>query len=255
MTKSEAYESEIPDHKTFATERDAWKSNMASDLDLRRKAIELTVLANTHNYGYQWQWCGVPIIRHPDDIVLQQEIMWDLKPTRVIETGIARGGSLVLSSSLMGMYTKFGKVLGIDLQILDHAYKALSPWISSQQIEVLESDSTSKLALEKVNDFLSEGDGPVLVVLDSNHAHEHVLRELEVLSALLPIGSIIMVTDTIIEEMPVDYYRGRPWRKGSNPFTAVNEFLPSNQSYIRDNRWSRRSLMGECRDGVLIKTR
>ena len=253
MTKSEAYESEIPDHETFSTHREAWKSNMASDSHLRRKAIELTVLANSHNYGYQWQWCGVPIIRHPDDIVLQQEIMWDLKPTRVIETGIARGGSLVLSSTLMGMYTKFGKVLGIDLQILEHAHNALSPWISSHQVEVLEADSTSGLALQKVVDFLSEGDGPVLAVLDSNHSHEHVLRELEVLSAPLPIGSIIMVADTIVEEMPDDYYDNRPWKKGSNPFTAVNEFLNSNQGFIRDARWSRRSLMGECRDGVVLK--
>ncbi len=253
MTKSEAYASEIPDHETFSTQREAWKSNMASDSDLRRKAIELTVLANSHNYGYQWQWCGVPIIRHPDDIVLQQEIMWDLKPTRVIETGIARGGSLVLSSSLMGMYTKFGKVLGIDLQILDHALEALLPWTSPDQIEVLESDSTSDLALQNVKDFLIGSDGPVLVVLDSNHSHEHVLKELELLSAPLPIGSIIMVADTIVEEMPENYYENRPWKKGSNPFTAVNEFLSSNQSYIRDARWSRRSLMGECRDGVVIK--
>jgi cephalosporin hydroxylase len=253
VTKSEAYESEIPDHGTFSKQREAWRFNLASDTKLREKAVELTVLANVHNYGYQWEWCGIPIIRHPDDIVLQQEIMWSLKPTRVIETGVARGGSLALSSSLMSMYSKFGKVLGIDLQILDHAHDALSPWINSSQIEVLESDSTSEMALEKVRRFLQDNDGPVLAVLDSNHSHEHVLKELEAFSELLPIGSIIMVADTIVEEMPNDYYVDRPWGKGSNPLTAVNAFLHSNNGYIRDDRWSRRSLMGECRDGILLK--
>ena len=253
MTKSEAYEGDIPDNDAFSRQREAWKFNLASDNELREKAIGLTVLANSHNYGYQWQWCGVPIIRHPDDIVLQQEIMWELKPTRVIETGVARGGSLVLSSSLMAMYTKIGKVLGIDLQILNHAHDALAPWINSNQREVLESDSTSALAFQKITDFVVGCDGPVLAVLDSNHSHEHVLGELELISDILPIGSIIMVADTIVEEMPDDYYVNRPWNKGSNPLTAVNEFLDSNHSYIRDERWSRRSLMGECRDGILFR--
>ena len=253
MTKSEAYESDIPDHETFLGQRTNWRSNLALDSSLRAKALELTVLANRHNYGYQWQWCGVPIIRHPDDIVLQQEIMWELKPTRVIETGVARGGSLVLSSSLMGMYTKFGKALGIDLQILAHTHDALSPWIISHEIEVVESDSTSELALQRVQGFVAEIERPVFMVLDSNHSHEHVLRELELLGEVLPIGSIIMVADTIVEEMPDEYYVNRPWGKGSNPLTAINEFLRVNTSYIRDERWSRRSLMGECRDGILLR--
>ena len=237
MTKSEAYESDIPDKDTFSKQRETWKFNLASDTELRKKAMELTVLANVHNYGYQWQWCGIPIIRHPDDIVLQQEIIWNLKPTRVIETGVARGGSLVLSSSLMAMYTTFGKVLGII----------------SSQIEVLESDSTSELALKKIKQFLQDDDSPVLTVLDSNHSHEHVLRELEIFSEVLPVGSIIIVADTIVEEMPDNYYVNRPWDKGSNPLTAVNEFLHSNHVCIRDDRWSRRSLMGECRDGIILK--
>jgi len=113
ITKSEAYESDIPDHKTFLSLRGKWRDDLASDLGLRNRALELTVFANQHNFGYQWQWCGVPIVRHPDDIVLQQCIMWELKPSRVIETGVARGGSLVLSSSLMSMWTNSGKVLGL----------------------------------------------------------------------------------------------------------------------------------------------
>jgi len=253
MTKSDAYESEIPNHETFVNNRNDWRSNLASDSILREEAIDLTVSANRHNFGYQWEWCGVPIIRHPDDIVLQQELMWELKPNKVIETGIARGGSLVLSSSLMQMYTGIGKVLGIDLQILDHARKSLSSWLESNKIEIFESDSTSIHAFQKVQSFLAEDQNPVLVVLDSNHSHEHVLKELELFSPILPLGSVIVVADTIIEEMPNGYYVDRPWDKGSNPLTAVNQFLQSNSGFVRDERWARRSLMGECRDGILLK--
>ena len=253
MTKSEAYESEIPDNETFLELRRDWRTSLAADSKLRQEAINLTVSANRHNFGYQWQWCGVPIIRHPDDIVLQQELMWDLKPTKVIETGVARGGSLVLSSSLMEMYTNLGKVLGIDLQILNHARESLRPWMNSGKIEILESDSTSDITLESIRSFLSNEEGPVLVVLDSNHSHSHVLGELNMFGEILPAGSVIMVADTIVEEMPDGYYTNRPWSKGSNPLTAVNQFLMVNKKFIRDERWSRRSLMGECRDGILLK--
>jgi cephalosporin hydroxylase len=253
MTKSEAYKSDIPDHQTFLSLRSKWRNSLASDLELRSAAVELTVLANKHNFGYQWQWCGVPIIRHPDDIVLQQEIMWELKPSRVIETGVARGGSLVLSSSLISMYASTGKVLGIDLQILAHAYESLKPWTDSNLIELLEADSSSGLAFQKVRDFLATENTPVFVVLDSNHSHDHVLKELELFNELLPVGSIIMVADTIIEEMPEEYYVDRPWDKGSNPLTAVNQFLKSNSKFVRDDRWCRRSIMGECRDGIIVK--
>jgi len=128
------------------------------------------------------------------------------------------------------------------------------PWTSLNLIELLETDSTSELASQKVRDFLSAENTPVLVVLDSNHSHDHVLKELELFNEILPVGSIVMVADTIIEEMPEDYYVDRPWNKGSNPLTAVNQFLKSNDNFLRDERWSRRSLMGECRDGIIIKT-
>lgn len=151
---------------------------MASDSALRQKAIDLTIASNIHNYGYQWEWCGVPIIRHPDDIVLQQEIMWHLRPSYVVETGVARGGSLVLSSTLMAMTGTLGKVFGLDLQILPHAIDSPQQWILSQQIELFECDSASNKAIERTKIFLSGVNSPCLLALDSNHSHEHVLREL-----------------------------------------------------------------------------
>jgi cephalosporin hydroxylase len=228
---------------------------MGNSQELRDRAIELTVTSNKFQYGYQWEWCGVPIIRHPDDIVLQQEIMWSLKPTHVIETGVARGGSLTLSSSLMEIAGYQSKVLGIDIQILPHAIEALKPWTLDGRIELLESDSTSSIAINATKVFLGNTQTPVLLVLDSNHSHEHVLNELQTLAPLLPVGSTVIVADTIVEEMPEDYYPNRPWGRGNNPLTAVKKFLNLNSDFQLDLRWSRRSLMGECRDGILIKVK
>jgi cephalosporin hydroxylase len=255
MDKSESYAHEIPNNDEFRRIRESWRSKLGFSKNLREKAIELTIAANEFQYGYLWEWCGVPIIRHPDDIVLQQEIMWALRPTHVIETGIARGGSLVLSSSLMEMIGTKSNVLGIDIQILGHAIDSLAPWTIDGRVKIIECDSTSSIAASSVKEFLEEAHEPTLLVLDSNHSHDHVLNELNTLAPLLPIGSVVMVADTIIEEMPIEYYPNRPWGRGNNPLSAVNEFLKSNKDFDLDDRWAKRSLMGECRDGILVRTK
>jgi cephalosporin hydroxylase len=245
---------EVPqNNKNFGNTRDNWRKEMAASNTLRDKAIELTVLSNEFNYGYQWEWCGVPIIRHPDDIVLQQEIVWSLKPSHIIETGVARGGSLVLSHSLIGMTGIPGKVLGLDIKILPHTIENLKPWLEDKGIQIFECDSATDIAKQHVSSFLNDNQRPVLVVLDSNHTESHVLNELNCVAPLLPEGSVIIIADTIIEEMPENYYPDRPWGIGNNPLTALNKFLQSNHNYKRDDRWSRRSLMGEFRDGIIYK--
>ena len=247
--------SEVPNDLEFTKLRNSWRHEMAKSEQLRKKAVELTVLSNNYSYGYQWEWCGVPIIRHPDDIVLQQEIVWSLKPSHIIETGIARGGSLVLSSSLMNLYSEGGVVLGLDINILDHTVEKLNPWVEKKQILMFECDSASSSASSHIKRFLQDNVKPVLVVLDSNHTHEHVYNELNCISPLIPVGSVIIVADTIIEEMPADHYSNRPWGIGNNPLTAINKFLELNDNFQRDERWSRRSLLGEFREGIIIKNK
>ena len=243
----------IPNDSEFNEMRKTWRVNMGQSEELRKKAIELTVLSSQFNYGYQWEWCGVPIIRHPDDIVLQQEIIWSLKPSCIIETGIARGGSVVLSSSLLQLCSGGGKVLGLDVKILEHTTQKLKPWIDSKLIEIYECDSASNEAAEITKKFLEGTQNPILLILDSNHTHEHVLNELTRLAELIPKRSVVIVADTIVEEMPPDFFSNRPWGIGNNPSTAVNEFLELNRNFEIDERWSRRSLLGEFRDGILIK--
>ncbi len=247
------YAGRIPDDSEFRNMRENWIYRMGESNALREQAIALSIASSEFSYGYQWEWCGVPIIRHPDDIVLQQEIMWSLKPSRVIETGVARGGSLVLSSSLMKILGKESKVLGIDIEIHQHALDSLKSWTENGDISLFEADSTSKHAQDSVSAFVGGVTDPVLLILDSNHTHSHVLDELLTYSDLLPIDSIIMIADTIVEEMPEDFYPNRPWGRGNNPMTAVREFLSTNSDWSLDSKWSRRSLLGECRDGVIVK--
>lgn len=253
MNNAKSYDQSVPNANEFQNVREKWRTELGADELLRSHAIELIVKSNKHNYGYQWEWCGVPIIRHPDDIVLQQEIMWNLKPARVIETGVARGGSLMLSASLMSMIGMAPRVLGLDIQILPHAHSSLTRWTNEGCIELFEGDSTSDAAVNRVKDFVNNIGEPCLLVLDSSHSHEHVLRELNSLAPLLPIGSIVIIADTIVEEMPENYYPNRPWGRGNNPYTAVQQFLRENANYAMDLKWARRSLMGECKDGILIR--
>ncbi len=253
MNDSGVYSNDIPDSEVFSAQRDRWRSQLAESKSLREQAVQLTIASDEFKYGYQWEWCGVPIIRHPDDIVLQQEIMWALKPSKVIETGIARGGSVVLSHSLLGMMGSEVKVLGLDIQILPHTLSALRPWTTSGKIVLEECDTSTEYAAKIVTDFIGSDLEPMLMILDSNHTHDHVLAELLTLSPILPAGSIVMVADTIIEEMPEDHYPNRPWGRGNNPLTAVNRFLEINKAFSRSEDWSRRSLMGEFRDGILLK--
>jgi cephalosporin hydroxylase len=253
VNDSGVYSNNIPNSEIFSAQRGKWRGDLAKSRHLRDQAIQLTIASDEFKYGYQWEWCGVPIIRHPDDIVLQQEIMWSLKPSKVIETGIARGGSVVLSHSLLGMVGGTGEVLGLDIQILPHTFSALEPWSSSGKIVLQECDTSTEAAAKIVTDFIGSDLSPMLMILDSNHTHDHVLAELVTLAPLLPSGSVVMVADTIIEEMPEDYYPDRPWGGGNNPLTAVNRFLEVNKAFSRNEDWSRRSLMGEFRDGILLK--
>jgi cephalosporin hydroxylase len=226
---------------------------MADDDSLREQALALQVSANMYGYGYQQLWCGVPIIRLPDDILLLQEIIHERKPSCVVETGIARAGSLLLNASLMEIAGLQPAVLGIDIQVFPHARKAIEDSRYAMGINLLESDSTSKESIQAVGQFIGahKSRGPVLLVLDSNHVHSHVLKELSCLTPLLPSGSITIVADTIVESMPSHIYENRPWGRGNNPLTALHEFLENNQEWEMAVKWHRRGLLSEFHDGVI----
>ena len=244
----------VPSDSDFRVQREQWRRSLAIDASLRRLALSLHEAADSQRFGYQWEWMGTPIIRWPDDIVLLQEVIFSLRPTSIVETGIARGGSVLLSASLMEMCGLESRVLGIDIAIHDHARAAIKSSRFESNVHVWEGDSATGEARAVVEGFLSAAPlGPTLLVLDSNHTEAHVLAELQGLATLLTTGSVVAVADTIIEFMPDGFYRDRPWGPGNSPLSALRKFLESNPDFIELESYSRRGLLTEFRDGLIVR--
>jgi cephalosporin hydroxylase len=203
---------------------------MGADNDLRKRSRDWIAASARHEYTYHFTWLGLPIIQHPQDIVAVQEIIWETRPDLIIETGIARGGSLVFYASMLELTGGDGRVIGIDIDIRAPNRRAIEEHPLAGRIEMVEGSSVDALVIERVRE-LAAGRDRVLVILDSLHTHEHVLRELELYSELVQPGGYLVVFDTIIEEMPAGSYPDRPWDRGNSPATAVEAFLRENDGF------------------------
>lgn len=197
---------------------------------LQQKLRSFLDEAGKANYGFGFLWLGVPVIQPPQDLQALQEIIWEVKPDLIIETGIAWGGSLLHKASMLAMLEICGEiedgcVVGIDIDIRSHNKKSLAKHPMMKKVVMLEGSSTNESIVEKVKE-LTKGK-KVLVCLDSNHTHEHVLKELKIYAPLVSKGSYCVVCDTSVEDWPDDMVSDRPWGKGNNPKTAVWEYLKS----------------------------
>ena len=244
---------------------------MASDIDLFNKSVEENIknLGNSKemqelgvsfleetgkfNYTYNFSWMGLPIIQCPQDIVAMQEILWRIKPDTIIETGIARGGSIAFYSSMMDMMgIADGKVIGIDIDIRAHNREALENHPTAKRIHLVEGSSIDRKTVEQVTE-LTKGSKTTLVCLDSMHTKEHVLEELRLYADLVSSGSYLVVFDTTIEYVPDSFYPDRPWGPGNSPMTAIEEFLKENSDFEIDYAISDKLLITVARNGFLRK--
>lgn len=220
-------------------------------------------------YSYNFLWQGRPIIQYPQDIVAMQELIWRVKPDLIIETGIAHGGSLIFSASILSMIdiaeaASLGKsynprkstrkVLGIDIDIRKHNKEAILSHPMSYCIDMIEGSSIDKDIVAKVKSYAKNFKN-ILLCLDSNHTHEHVLAELEAYASLVSVGSYCVVFDTMIEDLPDNLYPNRPWEKGNNPKTAVWEFLKNNTNFRIDKNISKKLLISVAPDGYLKRVK
>jgi cephalosporin hydroxylase len=217
--------------------------------ELKTAAKQFNEASNKAQYSYNFSWMGRPIIQYPQDMIAMQEIIWKLQPDLIIETGIAHGGSLVYYASLLELIGK-GEIVGIDIDIRKHNRDEIEKHPMFKRIKMIEGSSISKETLDQVA-VMAAGKKTVLVSLDSNHTHEHVLRELELYAPFVTVDSYIVVFDTIVEEMPDDYLPGRPWKQGDNPKTAVMEFLKSNPGFKIDKDIDNKLLISVGPDGYL----
>jgi cephalosporin hydroxylase len=223
---------------------------MQADTQLRQDARDLFIRMCRYRYSYNFTWLGRPIIQFPDDIIALQEIVWRIKPDLIIETGIAHGGSLMLWASLLQMLGGDGHVVGIDVDIRANNRSEIERHPLSSRITMIEGSSVDSRLADRVR-ILAAGRSPVMVVLDSNHTHEHVLHELELYSMLVTPGSYLVVMDTVVEAMPSDFYPDRPWGKGNNPATAVAQFLQTHSEFAVDWEVDRKLLMSVAPGGYL----
>lgn len=238
---------------------------MSEDRDLQSLTSSWFDLSAKNKYSYHFEWQGRPIIQYPQDVVAMQELIWEVKPDLIIETGIAHGGSLVFSASMLAQLDlceaiesgemldpkdSKRKVLGIDIDIRAHNREAIEEHPMASRIEMIQGSSIDSEIIAKVK-AVAANYSRVMVCLDSNHTHEHVLAELEAYASLTSVGSYCVVFDTIIEDMPVDMFPDRPWEPGNNPKTAVKEYLKIHSEFEIDKIIQAKLLITVAPDGYL----
>ena len=188
-----------------------------------------------NKYTYNFDWFGLKVLQLPQDLQAMQEIIWEVKPEVIIETGVACGGSLMFSATMLTALEgcgliKDGMVIGIEINLYPQHLHSIINHPLNKKIILAQGSSVDNEIIETVS-RLSEGK-KVMVFLDSHHTHDHVLKELRAYAPLVSVGSYIVVGDTGIEDLPIGTCNDRPWGKGNNPKTAVHEFIKENDDFI-----------------------
>ncbi len=220
----------MDDRKKFQEEVGREIQSMEKNIQLQAATRAWFEAGTAANYSYHFSWMGLPIIQFPQDMVAMQELIWEVKPDCIIETGVARGGSLIFYAGMLKMMDIAGRVVGVDIDIRPHNRESIETHPLAKYIDLVQGSSIDEATVAQVKS-LAQGAQRVLLVLDSMHTHEHVLRELELYTPLVKKGSYCVVFDTVIEDMPQGHYADRPWDVSNNPKTAVWEFLKKNNRF------------------------
>ena len=249
----------------FSNERRQQIAGYPQDVAFSAQSQAWLEASMRRRYVYNYDWLGRPIIQYPQDIVAMQELVWSTRPDLIIETGIAHGGSLVLSASLLAMLdycdaveagtmlapkASKRKVLGLDIDIRPHNREAIESHPLAHKIDMIQGSSITPEVIAKVQAYARDYER-VMVCLDSNHTHEHVLAELNAYAQLTTAGCYCLVFDTFVEDMPADLFPDRPWAPGNNPKTAVREYLKSHPEFEIDKSIPHKLLITVAPDGFL----
>lgn len=245
--------------KTFEQEVKDRVVGNSEDANLRADAAAFMKSSLGPQYSYNFSWLGRPIIQYPQDLVAMQEIIWSVQPDLIIETGIAHGGSLIFSASMLELNAACGgpqnaEVLGIDIDIRAHNREAIEAHPMFKRISMIQGSSIAPKIIEQVK-AKAVGRQRILVCLDSNHTHDHVLAELEAYAQLASVGSYCVVFDTVVEDTAGCCPSDRPWGKGNNPKTAVWEYLKNHPEFEIDKHIDYKLLISVAPDGYLRRVR
>lgn len=243
------------EYDKFKRECAAEIARMGDDGELATMTRSWMNRANPAKYSYHFEWMGRPIIQYPQDILAVQEIIWSVKPDLIIETGIAHGGSLIFSASMLELNAVSGGpqdalVLGIDIDIRAHNRVAIEAHPMARRIAMIQGSSVAPEVVSEVR-ARAAGKRSVLIMLDSNHTHDHVLAELEAYAGLTSVGSYCVAFDTVIEDLPDGTFSDRSWGKGNNTKTAVWDFLKRHPEFEIDKSMQHKLLITVAPDGYL----
>jgi cephalosporin hydroxylase len=239
--------------------------NMGEDKNIRALSQAWTSEITAHRYTYNFRWLGRPVIQLPQDLVALQELIWEVKPDLILETGIAHGGSLIMSASLLTLIdhseaieqnklidpkTSTRRVLGVDIDIRAHNRAAIDAHPMSHRIDMIQGSSIAAEVIAQVHAY-ARNFNKIFVCLDSNHTHDHVLAELQAYAPLVKKGSYCVVFDTVIDDLPDTLCSDRPWGRGNNPKTAVKEFLETTDRFVIDQNIDNKLLISAAPGGYL----
>ncbi len=241
-----------PNIQRFFEEGDAEIENMGKDADVQGLSRIWLREITRHKYAYHFTWLGRPAIQFPQDMIATQELIWQIKPDLIIETGVAHGGSILFYASLLELIHpgEEAYVLGIDIDIRAHNRTEIENHPYFHRVRLLEGSSVSADTIEQVHEHAANKQR-IMVILDSNHTHEHVLQELQAYAPLVTDGSYCIVMDTLIEHMPADFFENSTWGIGNNPQTAVNAYLEENPHFSVDRRIDHKLLISAAPGGYL----
>jgi cephalosporin hydroxylase len=234
----------------FGREKAANIQAQGADQGLKDLALAFMRETGKYQYTYNFSWMGVPVIQFPQDLFAVAEIIFETRPDIIIETGVAHGGGLIFYASMLELLGGEGKVIGVDVALRDHNRSVIKSHPMARRIRLVDGSSIAPGVIGKVSELVGRS-SRVLVILDSDHTHHHVLRELELYSPFVRVGGYVVVFDTTIEDQPAGYFGDKPWTKSNNPKTAVREFLQTNNRFEIDHDIEAKLLITVAREGFL----
>lgn len=235
----------------FSEELSAHAKKMREDEVLRRDALDVLARADRYKWIHQTTWFGEPILNIPHDLFALQEIIYRTRPDFIIEIGVAWGGSLLYYSTLMEALGG-KKIIGVDIYIPDDLRERIGSYGRlSERIELVAGSSVERGTVEIIRNIIGESK-KVLVILDSHHTHDHVLKELNIYSEFISCGNYLICADTVVEDLPVQTHRKREWGPGNSPKTALNDFLALNSRFEIDYELENK-LLFSCNPGGYIR--
>ena len=240
------------DRKEFEDERSRQSRAMGRDVAVFQQSLKLITALDAYDYSYLWSWMGVPIIQMPADVMATQEVIWATKPDVIIETGVARGGSVLFMASLLEIIGK-GKVIGVDIDIRAHNREAIQTHPMSKRVVLVEGGSVDEVTLARVRAEIPDG-ASVMVVLDSDHSRKHVLAECRAYGPMVTPGCYMVVADTLVghvTEENAPRKRSKVWFKGDEPLSALQDYMAETNRFEVDEALNGKLVMSSSPGGYV----